>query len=121
MPAPATKSFLNEKFLKELYSAFLQAPPFCNIHMPPVDEMYFFVVDDKTILGAAHKSRKDAYQLQISRTTQTHLETVIETVLHEMVHLHFLYRGFTDHGHDRKFRTLANKVCEVYHLDKKTF
>ena len=100
--------------------SFLEAPPFCNINMPPVDEVYFFVVDDKTILGGAHKSPKH-YQLHISKATQTHLETVIETVLHEMVHLHFLYRGFTDHGHDAKFKRLANKVCDVFHLDKKTF
>ena len=117
---PAKKTFLNEKFLKGLYIAFLEAPPFCDIHMPPVDEVYFYVVDDKTIQGAAHKSPKH-YQLHISRKTLSHHENVIEVFLHEMVHLHFLYRGYTDHKHDAKFRRLANKVCDVFHFDKKTF
>jgi hypothetical protein len=116
-----TKTFINEKFIKGLYETFLQAPPFCNLNMPPIEQVFFYIIDEKDRLGAAHKSRKDEYQLQISKKTMTHLHNVIETVLHEMVHLHYLYRGYSDHKHDPKFKRLANKVCDIYHLDRKTF
>jgi len=116
----SSKTFLNAKFVHGLYCTFLKAPPFCNLEMPDPDDVHAFVVDNKTIQGAAHKT-KDVYQLQISKVNLEKFSSVFEVVLHEMVHLHFMYRGFKDHKHDAKFKRLANKVCDIYHLDRKTF
>lgn len=115
-----SKTFLNAKFVHGLYCTFLKAPPFCTLQMPDPADVYVFIVDNKEIQGAAHKS-KSVYQLQISKVNLEKFHSVFEVVLHEMVHLHFMYRGFKEHKHDAKFKRLANKVCDVYHLDRKTF
>lgn len=117
-----SKTFLNAKFVHGLYCAFLKAPPFCNLQMPEPEEVYVFITFDKALHGAMHKGRNH-YQIHISKATINHLDNVIITLLHEMVHLHFSFRGFKDtyHTHDAKFKRLANKVCKVFNLDKGTF
>ena len=118
----ADKPFLNAKFVHGLYCAFLKAPPFNTLLMPEPEEVYVYITNDKTIHGAMHKSR-DHFQIHISRARCQKLDTIITTLLHEMVHLHFAFRGFnhTYATHDARFTRLAAKVCKVYNLDKGQF
>lgn len=118
----SSKTFLNEKFIHGLYVAFLKAPPFCNLMMPDPEQVFCYIVDDKGLHGAMHKGRGH-YQIHISKATMHHLDNTIMTLLHEMVHLHFSFRGYADsyHTHDVKFKRLASKVCDIYHFDKGVF
>ena len=116
------ESFIRADFIHGLYGAFLKAPPFNKLMMPDPEEVFIYITEDKTIHGAMHKGRGH-YQIHISKATCEHLNNVIMTLLHEMVHLHFSYRGFSDTyaTHDVKFKRLANRICNIYKFDRGTF
>ena len=116
------ENFIRAEFIHALYCAFLKAPPFNQLLMPEPDEVYCYIIDNKTIHGGMAKGRNH-YQIHISKATCEHLNNVIMTLLHEMVHIHFLYRGdkVTFATHDLKFKRLANRICKIYKFDKGTF
>jgi hypothetical protein len=116
------ENFIRAEFIHALYCAFLKAPPFNQLLMPEPEEVYCYITDDKTIHGGMAKDRH-YYQIHISKATCEHLNNVIMTLLHEMVHVHFLYRGdkVTYATHDLKFRRLANRICKIYKFDKGSF
>jgi len=116
------ENFIRAEFIHALYCAFLKSPPFNQLLMPEPEEVYVFIIDDKKIHGGMAKDRH-YYQIHISKATCEHLNNVIMTLLHEMVHIHFLFRGDKDSykKHDLKFKRLGNRICKIYKFDKGTF
>ena len=92
------KTTLTKKNLEILYNMACQMAPFNTLPMPNEHEM----------------------EIQISSNACGHFTTILQTLLHEMVHLALYVRGDDDfHEHGTKFLRIKNVYSELYNFDPK--
>lgn len=112
------KQILKPQYIKTLYQSFRLLPPFDSYNLPPASKIKFKIIESKEAYGYF-----DCEPLVIEISTLcTSFELVMETLLHEMVHLHLYLDGKTHYErHDKTFKKIAAKVCKIYGFDIKRF
>lgn len=119
---------LSPQILVGAYEFLRATAPFNKWSLPPADDVEFqvrrlkhfghCVTDDE----GKHPSRPPIIAISSSRCTRNHL--LVETMAHEMVHLHQFTsaaKGRIPAPHGPKFRHLARQVCRQHGFDPRTF
>lgn len=100
------------------YELLRTCKPFLSWRLPPADEIEFEVIGTGHVYGDC-----DGESLRISRAKHGHLNTILQTVSHEMIHLHQMRNKLetpnTEHNAD--FHKRAARVCRVHGWDAKSF
>ena len=104
---------------RAVYEMLIQVHPFNKWRMPPSIEVVFKVNDDPTCYG---QYEPDPHIITLSRAKLEHLDNIIKTMAHEMVHLK-LYKSKSKswNTHDENFLKLAVIVSEEFGFDPKEF
>lgn len=107
--------------LRLLYIALCQFPPFQGRKMPPPEEIDFRLSRSTRMFGS-YDTGCDGHEITISTAMCKTLPCVIETLLHEMVHLSLEKAGASNHSdHDAEFNRLAATVCNELGYNFPTF
>jgi hypothetical protein len=98
-------------------------PPFKEWRLPPALEVKFVVSRSKTKRGDYETMPSGKHCIRISAENHAHTDSLLQTVAHEMVHLHQAHNQTpgrrSDHGEE--FLAFARQVCEVHGFDEKAF
>ena len=85
--------------------------PFSGWSLPTIDDVKFVVSSDTDCLGTyVFDDELEKHIITISKEKNGHLETVIKTMAHEMIHMK-RYKSSHWDKHDQVFRQYATKVA----------
>jgi hypothetical protein len=114
----AHKFLLTADLLLATYNMVAEMPPFVGWNLPDGDEVAFHLTNERGTRGW-HSCSNNKHAIGISSACVQRFDTLILTMMHEMVHMHEnhtnLDRGDVDHS--RAFRKWAEQVCRIHKLD----
>lgn len=115
---------LTHETLAAAYDFLRTTPPFNKWNLPEPEDVTFKV--SKAHIYGWHdkkRGRKKKHVIAVSSRMNGHTMTLIETMAHEMVHLHEQQtgasRGYGDHG--AVFKKFTEQVCRRHGFDPKRF
>lgn len=103
--------------LRSIYLMLCDLRPFCNWSLPIAEEIIFVASNDTDAMGTyIYDDTKEKHVLTVSKAKNGHLETVIKTMAHEMIHMK---RGNTSKWdkHDAVFRRYAHQISKELGFD----
>ena len=101
-----------------VYEMLAQLHPFKRCKLPPSCVITFEVYNDPGCYG----EYEPEHVIRISRAKVGHLDTLIKTMAHEMVHcLLWCRKEKTWDQHNEKFEYYANKISSTMGFDPKEF
>jgi len=108
--------------LRATYALLNETPPFSKWNLPDADDVAFHVAKGKAAYGR-HWHDGVQHHLEISSGLNGSLRTLIETMAHEMIHVHERQAGTAVSGvaHSRAFQKWASQVCKAHGFDPKPF
>jgi hypothetical protein len=115
---------LTPAMIQGAYEFLRVSPPFSRWKLPHGDEIEFRVSRRRDIMGAHNTYvRLLNHIIDVSDETVGHTATLIETVAHEMIHLHQAEkRSHTPNTeHNAEFHRFAKLVCRHHGFDPKGF
>lgn len=81
-------TFITENNIANLYSALIEFPVFDEYKLPPASKVDFVVLHDDTICGQYEPPEAgEPHVITISTAKCGHLDTVIKTICHEIIHM----------------------------------
>jgi hypothetical protein len=100
-----------------IYMMLCQLRPFKNWTMPDQLDINFVVSSDPDVMGTyIYDDEKEKHIITISRIKNGHLDTVIKTMAHEMIHMRRWKTSGWD-KHDVVFRKYATQVATELGFD----
>lgn len=100
-----------------VYDMLRAFPPFCRWKLPPASEVKFHVLKtDKW--QADWWIEGDRHHIRLSEKKHGHLESLIETMAHEMIHVRQkVNKTETKGDHNAEFKRLSQIVCKALGFD----
>lgn len=112
---------LTSDALRAAYNYLNETPPFNKWNLPDGDEIDFQVVRDRSLFGW-HKFDGSKHVIAISSAAVGHTGTLLQTMAHEMVHVHERSTGACGTtGHGKAFKRWSAQVCDIHGFDSKAF
>jgi hypothetical protein len=106
--------------LRAAYDYLCTTPPFNRWNLPDSEDIVFRVARDRQHCGWYNK--KHRYVIAVSRHFIGRTLSLLETMGHEMVHLHAERTGAGGRGeHSAAFKRWAAQVCKVHGFDPQLF
>lgn len=117
--------------LRAAYAFLAETEPFSGWNMPDAEEVEFVVTNSRVRCGRCHTyellegplKRSYRFKVEISDTLHAYPVRMLETMAHEMVHIHLReaegYKGKDSHG--KEFRAVAATVCVAHGFDPGAF
>lgn len=113
---------LTTEMLELAYDLLWHTPPFDRWNLPAVEDVDFKVIRSDTVRGDYYKAKNGRHVIRISARCVGTLSNLIETMAHEMVHVHEAKNGTaTRSEHNAAFHKYAEQVCRVHRFDPKAF
>jgi len=82
----------------------------------------FKVIKDPALRGSYRRDRLNRHVISISAASIGFTESLMETVAHEVIHLHEALTGLeTAAQHGRAWNKFADQVCRIHGFDRKLF
>lgn len=111
---------LTPEMLRASYEYLRATPPFRRWGLPPADEIEFHVTRHKDKAGECESSGGQEPVIRISSQLIGWTQSLMETMAHEMIHLHLDRRGERA-SHGASFKRTAAQVCRRHGFDPKLF
>jgi hypothetical protein len=109
--------WITEDSIAALYTAFIQIEPFASMPFPLAKRVEFVVCNNPDLYG---EYQPEPHTITISLGKCSHLDTVIKTLLHEMIH-QIIYIKYptkeTYLSHKGEFKRLQHKVAKQFGFD----
>ena len=96
---------------KAVYNMLRHLPPFNKYELPVPSEIEFIVVHDPELYGSYSP---EPHCITISTAKQSHLQTLQQTMAHEMVHLILYLQGKRYELHNKNFYKLTYEIANIY-------
>ena len=116
-------TFITENNIANLYDTLIQFPVFDEFRLPPSSKIDFQVVHDNSICGQYEPPEAgEPHVITISTAKCGHLDTVIKTLCHEIIHMIcYLESPKTEKytSHKGLFSKLQKRVAKMYGFDPK--
>ena len=115
---------LTPAILELAYAYLAETPPFRKWNLPPVEDVKFTVTQSVNRHGRCISYEGSEYEIEISAKTHNHTNSLMETMAHEMVHVHERQTGMRKNGqrhHTKVFIALAKEVCDAHGFDSGQF
>lgn len=106
------------------YDLLKTAKPWASLKLPDSDDLGFRVTRHKDRYGhfRPRPNKRGFHEFVVSAAKVTSLSLLLETMGHEMLHLHQEQSGTaTSVQHNPRFLRLAKTACAVNGFDPKTF
>ena len=115
---------LTPEVLAAAYDYLASTAPFNRWNLPDSDDITFRVVKSRKMF--AQYVYDGTHTIEGSSGTVGHTATLLESMGHEMVHVHLRQTGMESRSHNPNvhnlpFRKLAARVCAVHGFDLKAF
>lgn len=113
---------LTKDVLRGAYIFLNETPPFNKWNLPDAEDIVFKVAKGRTCSGW-HTFDGRKHELVISGAVNGHTHNVIETMAHEMIHVHEHQSRVAVSGveHSAAFRKWAAQVCRIHGFDPHNF
>lgn len=113
---------LTPAVLAAAYDYLATTEPFCRWNLPDSEDVSFRVTRHRD-RWAHYILRPDGKpEIVVSAKFIGRSSSLIETMAHEMVHLHQAQSGMENAAqHNRAFRKIARRVCEIHGFDPLLF
>lgn len=99
-----------------------QFPPISKWKLPPAEEVEFTTSARNDIHGQWSRWSNGTHIITVSVKRTGHLDTLIQTVAHEMIHAYQDQSGTSTRAeHNAEFSRLASQVCRAFGFDEKAF
>ena len=114
---------LTPALLHSTYSMLDECQPFCKWNLPDAEDITFEVNRSKRNCGVYTLIAGKAHKIGISVHFHGRVHNLIETMAHEMIHLHVWRHPGTSRGgeHNAAWRRYANEVCKELGFDRSMF
>lgn len=108
--------------LRAAYDFLCETPPFNKWNLPDSEDIEFKVAKDPSTMGW-HTFDGTKHVVVVSSATVGHTSNMIETLAHEMIHVHEAHSKACSRGaeHSAAFRRWAAQVCRIHGFDPKAF
>lgn len=109
--------WITEDAIAALYTAFIQIEPFASLPFPPAKKVEFVIVNNPDLYG---EYSPEPHTITISTGRCSHLDTVIATLLHEMIHqlIYIKYPSSEKYlSHKGEFKQLKTKIAKQFGFD----
>jgi len=115
------KLSITPEMIAAAYDYLLTTPPFCDWNLPESEEINFVVY--KSVANRGDWCRINGrHRIRISSRYAKTTVSLIETVAHEMIHLHEDHNNCSGAGqHSAAFNMWAHEVCEIHGWDAALF
>jgi SprT-like family len=110
--------------LRKAYDFLASTEPFCRWRLPNGDTIKFRILRAEHTDAYVRWPVKGKTELGISATRNGHVETMLASMAHEMIHLHEAdckIRTRNDKHHGAAFRKWAKQVCAAHGFDYAQF
>lgn len=109
--------------LRAAYDYLNTTPPFNRWNLPDGEDVNFKVAKDPHNYAWHDKRKGKRHLLVVSQANVGHTQTLLESVAHEMIHVHEEHAGAGTRGveHSRAFGKWAGQVCKIHGFDPKRF
>ena len=118
---PSSKNMntlLASENVKLLYKTLTKLPPFTHLSMPEAHKVNFVIIRDPSVYGLFEP---EPLTISISSGRCGHFETIIKTLMHEMVHLHCYCNkedNYEEHS-NKLFKKIIKQCAKLYGFDPK--
>lgn len=103
------------------YDYLASTPPFCRWNLPDSEDVMFKVTRSPGFYGRYSRAGKKVL-IEVSAASVGHTTTLMETMAHEMVHLHEGRVGDRGKGeHSAAFKKWGLQVCRHHGFDPRRF
>ena len=113
---------LNPETIAACYDFLAETPPFNKWNLPPAEDVVFRVYKSVQNRGE-YLWDGEKHIIWISAHNTKRTMALVETMAHEMVHLHERQNGFATSGvvYSKAFLKCAAQVCKVHGFDEAVF
>lgn len=113
---------LSQDTLRSLYDFLATTPPFSKWNLPDGEDVIFRVLRRPDRFGQ-YQWTGNKHTIGISTACVGQTATLVQTMAHEMIHLHEEHNGACSPGaiHSAAFRKWAAQVCRIHGFDEKAF
>jgi len=113
---------LTPEILSAAYDLVKACPPFSRWNLPESEDIIFRVIKDPSRRGFYRRDRLNRHSISISASCIGFVESLVETMAHEMIHLHEALIGLeTAAQHGKAWNKFADQVCKSMGFDRKLF
>lgn len=109
--------WITEEAVAALYTSFIQIEPFASLPYPPAKRVEFVVCKNPDLYG---EYTPEPHTITISTGKCSHLDTVIKTLLHEMIH-QIIYIKYPKSelylSHKGEFKVMQKQVAKQFGFD----
>lgn len=110
-------NLVTETSLVAVYEMLVELPPFKRWNLPPSHEVRFRARGMTDCMG---QYEPEPHTITISTAKNGHLDTVIKTMAHEVIHLYlFCKESPSWDKHDKTFTRLSSRVAASLGFDPK--
>jgi len=110
---------LTPEVLAAAYDFMTTTEPFSKWNLPGSDDIKFKAVKDRRLYGWLIASH-DKIEICVSSSCVGHTAKLMETMAHEMIHLHQHLTGMPK-NHGPTFQQILKHVCKVHGFDPCAF
>lgn len=115
---------LNPEMVAAGYEYLRTTPPFKGLRLPPSDAIIFRITRNPHKFGHYRRNYDEKREIATSTRCIGSTAKLLETLAHEMIHLHedligLLYKS--DTAHSATFRRLAKRACRHHGWDLRAF
>lgn len=112
---------IHPEMLAAAYEYLRATDPFRKWNLPESEDLTFRVLRTRKLCGQ-YWMDGDKHFIAISSGKIGCTHSLMETMAHEMLHLHLAETGMDDGGeHNAAFRKIADRVCRAHGFDPKMF
>lgn len=116
---------LTPEVLAAAYDYLASTSPFNRWNLPDSEDVKFRVIRSRKVF-AQYVWEDGSHTIEVSSATIGHTLTLLETMAHELVHVHLRQTGMESRSgdantHNMAFRKLAAQVCATHGFDLKAF
>lgn len=116
---------LTAEMLEACYEFLKTTPPFTSWNMADGEDVKFGVSKKLKKTFAQYQWDGERHTVTIAAGSVGHTKTLIESLAHEMIHMHLEENGMESNGgtnfHNAAFRKFAAEVCKHHGFDPKAF
>ena len=116
---------LTPEALENAYEYMRATLPFRRMNLPHADEILFRVMGARDRYGhfkGRIRDNSDLNEIALSQTKVHSTDVLMQTMAHEMIHLHQHEKGSCTRGvHNAQFQRIAARVCRIHGFDPETF
>jgi hypothetical protein len=116
---------LTPEALENAYEYMRVTLPFRRMNLPHADELVFRVMGARDRYGhfkGRIKDNSDLKEIALSQTKVHSTDVLMQTMAHEMIHLHQHEKGSCTRGvHNAQFQRIAARVCRIHGFDLENF